>query len=104
MHLANTQAAFGFIALAIGGILLIWRCSKPPLGPKPQPREDLRPAIDDDCYLKANDLGAAISSRMEGKASIKVERPAPVRPAGKASTHVSGVSNRKRDKRGKFTK
>lgn len=41
-HLTNTEAAIGWILLAIGGILIIWWCSRP-LGPKPQPREDFRP-------------------------------------------------------------
>lgn len=44
--MTDTQAAIGFILLAIGGILVIWYCCTRTLGPKPQPREDLRPPLD----------------------------------------------------------
>jgi len=84
MHLTDTQAAIGFILLAIGGVLIIWYCCTRTLGPKPQPREDLRPAL-------------------------PIEKARPVRkPAAKASTPtqspVSGMSNRKRDKHGRYAK
>lgn len=90
---AATQAAIGFILLAIGGILVIWYCCTRTLGPKPQPREDLRPMLD-------------------------LEPPPVRKPASRAAIHASGYSflkppltgefigdpKRKRDKRGRFAK
>jgi hypothetical protein len=52
--MTDTQAAIGFILLAIGGSLVIWYCCTRTLGPKPQPREDLRPETYSDRVAEHN--------------------------------------------------